>query len=80
MSELTKTIKGYSRSDLERYYHEHLELTAQTDTYIRERVKSILTDFEINGDSFGAPLIEDIVDALCQKIENQKRQKDESEQ
>jgi hypothetical protein len=69
MSELIDIIKDLSRSDLEHYYIDHLELTAQTDTYIRERVKNILTDFEINGDSYGVPTIEDIVDMLCEKIE-----------
>jgi hypothetical protein len=48
-----------------------LQDTSDTDTYIRERVKGILTDFEINGDSYGVPTIEDIVDLLCEKIEGQ---------
>ena len=69
MSELIDIIKDLSRFDLEHYYIDHLELTEQTDTYIRERVKGILTDFEINGDSYGVPAIEDIVDLLCEKIE-----------
>ena len=47
-----------------------LQDTSDTDTYIRNRVKGILTDFEINGDSYGVPTIEDIVDLLCKKIEN----------
>lgn len=47
-----------------------LQDTSDTDTYIRNRVKGILTDFEINGDSYGVPTIEDIVDLLCEKIEN----------
>jgi hypothetical protein len=72
MSELIDIIKDLSRSDLEHYYIDHLELTEQTDTYIRDRVKDILTDFEINGDSYGVPTIEDIVDLLCEKIENWK--------
>jgi hypothetical protein len=72
VSELIDTIKDLSRSDLEHYYIDHLELTAQTDTYIRERVKNILTDFEINGDSYGVPTVEDIVDLLCEKIKNLK--------
>ena len=49
-----------------------LQDTSDTDTYIRERVKGILTDFEINGDSYGVPTIEDIVDLLCEKIEDWK--------
>ena len=47
-----------------------LQDTSDTDTYIRERVKGILTDFEINGDSYGVPTIDDIVDLLCKKIES----------
>jgi hypothetical protein len=74
MSELIDIIKDLSRSDLEHYYIDHLELTEQTDTYIRDRVKGILTDFEINGDSHGVPTIEDIVDLLCKKIENHKEE------
>ena len=70
MSELIDIIKKLSRSDLEHYYIHHLDLTEHTDTYIRDRVKGILTDFEINGDSYGVPTIEDIVDLLCEKIEN----------
>ena len=69
MSELIDIIKGLSRSDLEHYYIYHLELTAQTDNYVRERVKNILTDFEINGDSYGVPTIEDVVDSLCKRVE-----------
>ncbi len=72
MSELIDIIKDLSRSDLEHYYIDHLELASQTDTYVRDRVKNILTDFEINGDSHGVPAIEDIVDLLCEKIENLK--------
>lgn len=77
MSELIDIIKDLSRFDLEHYYIDHLELTEQTDTYIRERVKDILTDFEINGDSYGVPAIEDIVDLLCEKIENHKEELEE---
>lgn len=51
-----------------------LQDTSDTDTYIRNRVKGILTDFEINGDSYGVPTIEDIVDLLCEKIEGHKEE------
>jgi len=74
MSELIDIIKKLSRSDLEHYYIHHLDLTEHTDTYIRDRVKGILTDFEINGDSYGVPTIEDIVDLLCEKIEGHKEE------
>lgn len=38
------------------------------DNYVRDRVRGILTDFEIDGDSFGVPTIEDIVNDLVEKI------------
>jgi len=60
---------GSKLEELEDLYKTLLKDTCNTDTYIRERVKGILTDFEINGDSYGVPTIEDIVDLLCEKIE-----------
>ena len=72
--ELFQSVKKHSKEDLEKYYVQLLVDSSDTDTYIRERVKGILTDFEINGDSYGVPSIEDIVDLLCEKIENHKEE------
>jgi len=72
--ELFESIKKHPREDLEKYYVQLLVDSSDTDTYIRERVKGILTDFEINGDSYGVPTIEDIVDLLCEKIEGHKEE------
>jgi hypothetical protein len=70
--ELFESVKKQSREDLEKYYIQLLVDSSDTDTYIRDRVKGILTDFEINGDSYGVPSIEDIVNLLCEKIEDWK--------
>lgn len=42
----------------------------ETDTYIRKVAGQVLTDFKINGDSFGVPTLEDIVDQLVNKIKS----------
>jgi hypothetical protein len=49
-----------------------LEDDCATDCYIRDRVRGILTDFEIDGDSYGVPTLEDIVDSLCERLTDGK--------
>ena len=69
MSELAEYIKTIKREHLEKSHEMLLMDSADTDNYVRNRVKDILTDFQINGDSYGVPSVEDIVDRLCEIIE-----------
>lgn len=70
INNLRADFSKYSREKLEIHLATHLLDWAETDTYVREKCKDILTDFEINGDSYGVPNIEDIVDKLVEKIKN----------
>jgi hypothetical protein len=54
--------------EIVRLYAIQLMDSAECDNYVRDRVRGILTDFEIDGDSFGVPTIEDIVNDLVEKI------------
>jgi hypothetical protein len=63
-------ITKYTREELEKKYAMFLLDWAETDTYVREKCKDVLTDFEINGDSYGVPTVEEIVDKLVEKIKN----------
>ena len=47
-----------------------LEDGVHTDCYIRDRVKNVLTEWEVYGDSYGKLTIEQIVDFLVNRIEN----------
>lgn len=67
---LRADFNKYSREDLEIYYASLLLDTSETDIYVREKCKDILTDFEINGDTYGVPMIEEIVDKLVEKIKS----------
>ena len=60
-------IKSQPRAELENMYASFLLDSAETDTYIREKCAGILNDFEINGDSYGVPAIEDLFDKLVEK-------------
>ena len=42
--------------------------TCDTDKFIRDAVRGILTDYEIDGDSYHVPPIEEIVELLVKKI------------
>jgi len=58
--------------DIVAAYARMLEDDSSTDCYIRDRVRGILTDFEIDGDSYGVPALEDIVDSLCERLTDGK--------
>jgi hypothetical protein len=58
--------------DLVKTMATRLEDGCSTDCYIRDRVRGILTDFEIDGDNYGVPTLEDIVDSLCERLTDRK--------
>lgn len=72
ISTLRASFTKYSRDQLEKYYATFLLDSAETENYIREKCKDVLTDFEINGNSYGVPTLEEIVDKLVEKIKNDK--------
>lgn len=51
-------------------YARALEDWAETDSSIRNLAVRVLTDFEVNGDSYGVPTVEDIVELLVKRIES----------
>lgn len=61
-----------NHDDLVKLIARRLEDDCSTDFYIRDRVRGILTDFEIYGDNYGVPTLEDIVDSLCNRLTNEK--------
>jgi hypothetical protein len=42
---------------------------AETDTNVRKEALKVLTEREVNGDSYGVPSVEDIVDTLVKRVE-----------
>jgi hypothetical protein len=58
----------YDPDDVLNRYVENLLDWAETDNYIRDRVRGILSDKCIDGDSYGVPTVEDIVDNLVDMI------------
>lgn len=46
-----------------------MEDDADADTFIRSEAAKVLTDFEINGDSYGVPTPADIVERLVKRIQ-----------
>jgi hypothetical protein len=61
---IKKSYKTYD--EIAKDYAIWLECHSDSETYIRNRVRGILTDFEIDGDSYVVPTLEDIVDSLCE--------------
>lgn len=55
---------------LREFYARELEDWADTDTAVRKSARKVLSEFEVEGDSYGVPTIADIVDILVAKIEN----------
>jgi hypothetical protein len=53
--------------------------TCETDTTVRKFALEVLTDYEVNGDSYGVPAIEDIVALLVEKVKGLKAQNGGSE-
>lgn len=58
--------------DAERRYKVEVQDWAETDTAVRQAALRVLTEFEVNGDSYGVPSVEDIVDKLVAKVEEQR--------
>lgn len=55
--------------ELRRAYIQELLHWAETDTAVRASAARVLTDLQVNGDSYGVPMIEDIVELLVKRIE-----------
>ncbi len=66
---LREQIAQKPEAQVRELYALTLEDWADTDTKVREVALRVLTDFEVNGDSYGVPCIADIVDTLVKKIE-----------
>lgn len=63
-------------TDYEKMLMDVLRDWAEDDTAIREMAKKYLTEFEVEGDSYGVPPIVDVVEKLC-KIIDKLRMKNE---
>lgn len=61
-------VNNKSIEELRKLYILLLEDSVDDDTKIRQLAAEVLTDFEINGDSYGVPTIVDIVELLVKKI------------
>lgn len=66
---LREDIARRPEADVREHYARHLEDWAETDTFVRKEAAKVLTDFEVNGDSYGVPAIENIVELLVKKIQ-----------
>jgi len=72
LNNLIQGFSKYSREELERHHALELLDWAETDTYIRKKCRGIIKDEDIDGDTYGVPTIEDLVDKLIEKIINYK--------
>lgn len=52
------------------FYAQTLMDHAEEDTAIRKEARKVLTEDEVEGDSYGVPMLSDIVDRLVKKIQN----------
>lgn len=66
---LEEQIKTLPIATVRRNYQLALEDWAHTDTVVRNAARRVLTEFEVDGDTYGVPAIEDIVELLVAKIE-----------
>jgi len=48
---------------------------AETDTAVRERARKVLSEMQVEGDSYGVPPIEEIVDLLVAEVERLRTEK-----
>lgn len=71
MPELTlrEQIALRTEADVREAYARMLEDDAEKDTAVRQMAGEVLTDFEVNGDSYGVPGIENIVELLVKRID-----------
>jgi hypothetical protein len=53
-------------------YKQALEDECDTDTEIRKIARKVLSEYECEGDSYGVPPLEDIVEKLVEKITEQQ--------
>lgn len=65
---LKAQIMSLPIASLRRNYALALMDWAETDTNVRKAARKVLTKFEVEGDSWGVPAIEDIVDALVARL------------
>ena len=70
---LEESIARIPVDDLRLTYAYLLRDWAEDDMAVRESAKPFLTDFEINGDSYGVPTIVDIVNLLCERLADVKK-------
>lgn len=71
--QLNEIVKTIPIANLRKYYCQELEDWAHTDTIVRQCAKRVLSEFEVEGDSYGVPMIEDIVELLVKKIESYEK-------
>ena len=65
---LEETIAKIPLEELRKRYKDELTDWAETDSHVRKKAREVLTEFEVEGDSYGVPPIEDIVDKLVENI------------
>ena len=67
---LEEQIHGLPIESLRRNYAHALTRWADTDTAIRLAARRVLSKFDVEGDSYGVPSIEEIVEKLVVLIES----------
>jgi hypothetical protein len=70
---LEESVEKIPIDDLRKFYCKSLRDWASDDTEIRRLASKVLTEFEVNGDSYGVPGIREIVELLVNKIEKFKK-------
>ncbi len=67
--DLEKFIGDVPAEELRRRHALELLDSAHIDVEVRKLASRVLTDFEVNGDSYGVPGVIGIVETLVKKIE-----------
>lgn len=63
-----KSIEERPIEELRRDYQYMLEDWNKMDIEVREYAREVLSDFEVDGDTFAVPSVQDIVESLVEKI------------
>lgn len=71
---LAGMISRYPIEELRVLYQRAIEDFSDSDFNARRAARRVLTEFEVEGDSYGVPGLEDIVERLVAKIEELQKQ------
>lgn len=73
MNELQQQIAKHSLPELQKLYENMLMDWAEDDTDGRNLALTVLTDAQVNGDSYGVPTLVDIIETLVAEVKKHRK-------